>query len=71
MCINVTSGMLYSVQWWVLFPDHAMIFCHGASHFYFIMKLEILQQSCCACHDFVFERPLQPLTGEKFISATA
>ena len=53
--------------------DHAMICCHGGLTFICYNELRNLTASWLheVCHDVAVELPLQPLTGEALIPASA
>ena len=54
-------------------PDHAMIYRHGGLTFVRHNEIRDITAEWLerVCHDVVIEPPLQPLTGENVISATA
>ena len=54
-------------------PDHAMICCHGRLTFVRHNEIRDITAEWLdrVCHDVVVEPPLQPLTGENVIPATA
>ena len=54
-------------------PDHAMIYCHGGLTFVHHNEIRDITGEWLdrVCHDVVIEPPLQPLTGENVIPATA
>ena len=54
-------------------PDHAMICCHGGLTFVHHNEIRDITGEWLdrVCHDVVIEPPLQPLTGENVIPATA
>ena len=54
-------------------PDHAMICCHGGLTFVSHNGIRDITDEWLerVCHDVVIEPPLQPLTGENVVPATA